>query len=154
MKDSITRKSVEEFRLKLNRASFFKTISMEVTSLNKRGSVVQIKTSRKHRNSWGTAHGGVVASIADSACGISVWPHLRKNEIVATVSLHVEYMVPVNPGDIITAKGKVTQQSRKLARAEAILTNQDKKVIAKGYGTFMKSIISGKIEGNRRFGTI
>lgn len=151
MRVSIVHEGFEEFRLKINRASFFKTISMEVTALNKTGSVVRIKTSRKHRNSWGTAHGGVVASIADSACGISVWPHLRENEIVATVSLHVEYMAPVNPGDVITAKGKVTQQSRKLVRAEAILTNQDKKVIARSYGTFMKSIINGKIEENQRF---
>jgi acyl-CoA thioesterase len=139
MNDSISPKNTEEFRAKINKASFFKTISMEITSVDKRGSVIQIKTSRKHRNSWGTIHGGIVASIADSACGTSVWPHLKQNEIVATISLHVEYIAPVTPGDMITARGKIIQQSRKLARAEAILRNQDEKVIAKAYATFMKS---------------
>ncbi len=139
MNDLMLQKATEEFRVKINKASFFKTISMEVTSLNKKGAVIKIQTSRKHRNSWGSIHGGVVASIADSACGISVWPHLKDTEIVATISLHVEYMAPITPGDVITAKGRIIQQSRRIVRAEAVLTNQTKKIIAKSYATFMKS---------------
>lgn len=111
---------------------------MELISLDRRGSVIQMKTSKRFKNSWGVIHGGIVASIADSACGISVWPHLEKGEFVATVSLHIDYISPADSGDILIAKGKLLQQSKRIARAEAVIRNQKKKLIARSYGTYMK----------------
>lgn len=132
-------RNAEEAKAKVNRIPFYKTISMKMVSIDKKGAVLEIRGNRKHRNPWGKIHGGVLATIIDSSCGLSVWPHLNQNEFVTTVSLHVDYMSPANPGDVITARGKLIQQSRTLARAEAVITNQDKKIIAKGYATFAKT---------------
>ncbi|MEN6466864.1 MAG: PaaI family thioesterase [Syntrophaceae bacterium] len=143
MFDPLLWKKTEEARAKVNKVPFYKTLSMEMISIDKKGAVLEIKGARKHRNPWGKVHGGVLATIIDSSCGLSVWPHLKQNEFVTTVSLHVDYMSPAHPGDVITARGKLIQQSRTLARAEAVITNQDKKIIAKGYATFVKTPLNG-----------
>jgi len=139
MFDPLLWRKAEEAKAKVNKIPFYKTISMKMISIDKKGALLEIKGARKHRNPWGKVHGGVLASIIDSSCGLSVWPHLKQNEFVTTVSLHVDYMYPANPGDVITARGKLIQQSRTLARAEAVILNQDKKIIAKGYATFVKT---------------
>ena len=144
MIDSSLWRNAEEAKAKVNKISFYKTVSMELISVDKKGAVLEIRVARKHRNPWGTVHGGVLATIVDSSCGISVWPYLKQGEFVTTISLHVDYMTSANPGDVITARGKLVQHSRTLARAESVITNQDKKIIAKGYATFMKIPLNGK----------
>ena len=103
---SLWRKA-EEAKYAVNKIPFYKTISMRMISLDKKGASLELKGARKHRNPWGKVHGGVLASIVDSSCGLSVWPHLKQNESVTTISLHIDYMSPVNPGDVITAKGRL-----------------------------------------------
>jgi uncharacterized protein (TIGR00369 family) len=137
-------KKTEEAKAKINKIPFYKTLSMKMVSIDKKAAVLEIRGARKHRNPWGKVHGGVLATIVDSSCGLSVWPHLKQNEFVTTISLHVDYMAPASPGDIVTARGKLIQQSRTLARAESVITNQDKKIIAKGYATFMKTPLPDK----------
>lgn len=53
----------------------------------------------------------------------------------------------VNSGEIITAKEELVDQSRGLARAEAVLTNEQNKTVAKYYVTFMKWTRSQKEDG-------
>jgi acyl-CoA thioesterase len=139
-------KKSEAAKAAINKIPFYRTISMRITALDRKGAVLELKGARKHRNPWGKVHGGALAAIVDSSCGLSVLPHLKENEFVTTVSLHVDYMAPAELGDVITARGKFIQQGRTLARAESVITNQDKKIIAKGYATFMKA----PIVGNRR----
>lgn len=136
-------KKREAAKAAINKIPFYRTISMRMIALDRKGAVLEITGARKHRNPWGNVHGGVMAAIIDSSCGLSVWPHLKQNEYVTTVSLHVDYMAPAEPGDVITARGKFLHQGRSLARAESVITNQDKKIIARGFATFMKAPFDG-----------
>ena len=116
MFDTTMWRRLEEFREKIKKIPYYRTLSLEVVSLDETVAVMRVRATGKHRNPWGTVHGGLMASLIDSACGLSVWPHLKKGEVIATVSLHMDYMAPTNPGDTITARGTLVQQSRTLGQ--------------------------------------
>ena len=130
------RHDANKFRTEVNKTPYYKTIAMEVMRVDRKGSVVRIKAGRKHRNPWGTVHGGALASLVDSTSGLSVVPHLKDGETIMTVSLHVDYFAPVAKGDIL-ARGKMVHRSKRLARAEAVITDDKKKIVAKGHVSFV-----------------
>jgi len=126
----------EAFTASVNRTPFYKTISMELVKLSRRGAVARIRSDRRHMNVWGTVHGGALASLADSACGFSVVPHLKEGETIMTVSLQIEYFATVLKGDV-TARGRMVHRSRRLASAEAVIEDNKKNLVARGHGTYI-----------------
>jgi uncharacterized protein (TIGR00369 family) len=126
----------DAFRAAINKTPYYKTIAMELMKLDKKGAVVIVKSSRRHRNVWGTVHGGAVASLVDSTSGLSVVPHLKDGETIMTISLQVDYFAPVVKGDV-TARGKVVHRGKRLARAEAVIEDEQKNLIAKGHAMYM-----------------
>jgi acyl-CoA thioesterase len=119
----------------VNKSPFYKTISMRMVSTGTGGSVVRLRAGTKHKNLWGTLHGGVMASLADSACGISVLPFLTVGETIVTTSLQMHYFAPADVGEL-TAYGKMIHRGRRLAHAEAEIMDVKKKLIAKGSASF------------------
>lgn len=120
----------------INKSPFYKTLSMKILSTDTRGSIVRVKTGHKHKNLWGTIHGGVMASITDSACGISVIPYLKDGETIVTTSLEIHYFAPAEAGEL-TAHGTMIHRGRRLAHAEAKIYDERKKLIAKGSASFV-----------------
>ncbi len=120
----------------INKSPFYKTISMKMVTTDTKGSVVKVKTGHKHKNLWGTIHGGVMASITDSACGISVIPFLKDEETIVTTSLQMNYFAPADIGEF-TAYGTMIYRGRRLAHAEASIYDEQKKLIAKGSASFV-----------------
>jgi uncharacterized protein (TIGR00369 family) len=119
----------------VNKSPFYKTISMKMITTSTEGSVVKVKAGLKHKNLWGTVHGGVMASLADSACGISVLPYLAVGETIVTTSLQMHYFAPADVGEL-TAYGKMIYRGRRLAHAEAEILDEKKRLIAKGSASF------------------
>ncbi len=120
----------------VNKSPFYKTISMKMISTGTEGSVVRVKAGQRHKNLWGTVHGGVMASLADSTCGISVLPSLAVGESIVTTSLQIHYFAPADVGEL-TAYGTMIHRGRRLAHAEARIFNERKKLIAKGTASFI-----------------
>ena len=131
-------------RSKINKSPFYKTISMKMEITNKKGSIVRIKLGNKHKNLWGTVHGGALASLVDSTCGLSVVPYLKDGETMVTVSLYMDYIAPVIEGDIL-GRGRIIHRGRRLVRAEAIITDQKERIVARGYALFMISENNTKV---------
>ncbi len=137
------------FRAAVNKTPYYKTIAMELMKLDKRGAVAKIKSGRKHRNPWGTVHGGALASLVDSTSGLSTVPHLKDGETIMTVSLQVDYFAPAVKGDVI-ARGRMVHRSKRLARAEAIVEDEQKNLIAKGHAMYMIFSVNNNDQAKER----
>lgn len=122
----------------VNQAPFYQTIDMELVQVDKRGSVLRLKTEHKHLNLLGVIHGGALASLVDSACSLSLVPYLKEGQAMITLSLHVEYIASGSKGDL-TGRGKVVHRSNRVIRAEAVIIDQTANLIAKGYATLIKT---------------
>lgn len=91
----------------------------------------------EHLNRNGTLHGGVMATILDTAMGDAVREHLEEGQETATVSMTVTYLGPAKEGDDLRASAEVRKAGKKLVLVEADLMRPvDDAPIAHAVGTF------------------
>jgi len=92
--------------------------------------------ARKHGNSMGTLHGGVIMTLLDvcmSRAAKSAYPDLSGS---TTVEMKISFFQPGGTeGQRIIAKGRVLHRSSKMAFCEAELRNGEA-LVAKALGTF------------------
>ena len=89
-----------------------------------------------HYNPIGAVHGGFAAALLDSALGCAVHTTLEAGTTYTTVELKINYVRPLRVGTgPVTCEGKVIQVGRRIATAEARLTDADGKLYAHGTTT-------------------
>ena len=82
-----------------------------------------------HYNPLGSVHGGVFATMADSACGCAVHTMLPAGVFYTSLDLSVKFLRPVTVSTgPITASGTVVHLGRRTALAEARITDEAGKV--------------------------
>jgi uncharacterized protein (TIGR00369 family) len=82
-----------------------------------------------HYNPLGTVHGGVFATLLDSACGCAVHTTLPAGVFYTSLDLSVKFLRPVTvETGPITAEGTVVHLGRRTALAEARITDTAGKV--------------------------
>jgi uncharacterized protein (TIGR00369 family) len=101
-------------------------------SPNGRDSIVRLEAGEQHLNISGTVHGGVLASMIDTAMGRAV--RSVTEEKPATIQLTVTYLDPGRPGSLV-ATARVTKQGSTLTIVEAEI-EQDGKALAHALATF------------------
>jgi len=98
--------------------------------------IVEINIEDKHKQAYKTAHGGVIASILDSAAGLAVNSLLiKQNKAAVTAEFNVSYLKPVSSGKLV-AKGKVINIGSKLAVAYSEVKNDRGEIVAIATATF------------------
>ena len=60
----------------------------------------------RHLNINGVVHGGVYATILDTAMGGATVTTLREDEVTATTSLYIEFLRPAQQGATLRARGR------------------------------------------------
>ena len=82
-----------------------------------------------HYNPLGSVHGGVFATMLDSACGCAVHTMLPAGVFYTSLDLSVKFLRPVTVDTgPITAEGTVVHLGRRTALAEARITDESGKV--------------------------
>jgi uncharacterized protein (TIGR00369 family) len=98
--------------------------------------VVSGVVERRHLNINQVVHGGVYATILDTAMGGAVVTLLREQEVTATTSLYVEFLRPAREGQSLRAKGEVVRRGRHLAFVKGDLVDGDGKGLSQAHGTW------------------
>jgi uncharacterized protein (TIGR00369 family) len=91
---------------------------------------------KRHLNINGVVHGGVYATILDTAMGGSVVSLLAEGEITATTSLYVEFLRPAQEGARLRARGDVVRRGRHIAFAEGNLYDGEDRRLSQAHGTW------------------
>lgn len=88
-------------------------------------------TSERFANPMGTVHGGIIATLLDSALGCAVQTVLPDGAGYTTLSLELKYLRPVgvDAGEL-RATGTVVHAGRRQATAEATLTDVAGRLLA------------------------
>ena len=89
-----------------------------------------------HYNPLGTVHGGVMATLLDSALGCAVQSMLLAGTSYTTLELKVNYLRPVTTKTgTLYCEGKIIHLGGRVATAEGRLTNAEGKLYAHGTTT-------------------
>ncbi|KRC70078.1 Thioesterase superfamily protein [compost metagenome] len=107
-------------------SSPFMTHLAELGALYRRDadSVLAMRVAHAHTNMHAIAHGGLLATLADSALGYTIAQ--RAHLSVVTVQMSVEYLNPVKPGDWLEAHVRIDKQGRRLIYANCLLQVEDR----------------------------
>jgi uncharacterized protein (TIGR00369 family) len=94
------------------------------------------KPEEYHYNPMGIVHGGLAATLLDSALGCSVLSTLPKGIIFTTLELKVNYIRAMSTQTgYVRCEGKIIHAGRQMATSEAKLVDADGKLYAHGTTT-------------------
>lgn len=98
-------------------------------------------TAGKHTNLYNIAHGGALASLADSAMGIACATTGKK---VVTLEMNMNFIKGASPQEAIIAIGQVIHNGKNTIIAEGDIVDSKKQLLAKARGTFFVTGEFGK----------
>jgi uncharacterized protein (TIGR00369 family) len=120
------------------RGGFQAEVGFHIDAAHSRHGMVTVagKVEPRHLNINGVVHGGVYATILDTAMGASVVTLLNAGETTATTSLYVEFLRAARQGDTLTARGEVLRRGKHIAFAEGNLYDAGGRRLSQARGTW------------------
>jgi uncharacterized protein (TIGR00369 family) len=92
-----------------------------------------VRIKKRHCNSHGITHGGMLMAFADGLLGTAVW--LETKTASVTVRMNSDFLSSARPGDWLEGTAKVTRATKSVAFCEADLHVGDRSVL-KASGVF------------------
>jgi uncharacterized protein (TIGR00369 family) len=101
-----------------------------------RGEVdISLALEPRHLNLVGTLHGGMIATLADTATGLAYRTVLEPGTSHVTSSLTVTFLSPGMSGTV-SARGRVVKRGRRFGYAEADVVDEEDALLARATATF------------------
>jgi acyl-CoA thioesterase len=119
-----------------NRIPLLQTLQIRLREIGERHAVMEVTVSDIHRNYFGGAHGGLLATLADT---VSFFPRplLPSGRACTTTNLNVTYVRPAALGDVLTARSELLHLGRRTASVRIEITNQHGKLVTHGTASLM-----------------
>jgi uncharacterized protein (TIGR00369 family) len=112
------------------------TLDFSLASVEPGRAVFEFTPSEFHYNPLGSVHGGMYATMCDSACGCAVQSMLPAGTYYTSLDLSVKFLRPITASTgRLACEGTVTHLGRRTALAQASLTGADGKLYAHATST-------------------
>ena len=121
----------------LHSLPFAKLLGMELIDLRPNEAVIKIEMRDDLRQPSGVLHGGVTATLIDTAMAFAVRTRLAMDEATATIDLTVHYLRPHITGTF-TCTAKVVRAGKRIFTVSADVVNEDGKHIATAVSTYTR----------------
>ena len=125
----------------VNTSPYPQHLRMQLKSISIDQAIVKLKTEQCHLQPFGIVHGGVLATLIDTATFWSVFLRLPEDAGLVNIDLKLNYLKSVSTG-LITAQGRCIRAGRSINYAEASVTDKKGNILAHGTSTLM--VLPGK----------
>lgn len=116
---------------------FAKLMGMRLVDLRLNEAVISINMRDDLRQPSGVLHGGVTATLIDTAMAFAVRTRLSKETATATINLTVHYLLPHLEGKAICT-AKIVRAGKRIFTVSAEVENESGKLIATGLSTYTR----------------
>ncbi len=116
------------------KGTFWDELGCTIDTVNERQVIVSLEIQPRHLNLIGIMHGGVYATMIDSAMGLLAMI-VKPDANVVTTNLNINYVAKAEKG-IITVIAELIHVSRKSITAQATARMDQGELCAFGTGTF------------------
>ena len=123
-----------DLRDRIARSAFHAWVGMELVAAEPGRVEIGLDAAEHHLNLQGMLHGGVIATLADTATGLAVRSMVPADRRHVTVQLDVHYLSPGRPGRV-TAVGTTVRVGATIAYAEADVTDGRGRLLARATAT-------------------
>jgi acyl-CoA thioesterase len=121
----------------LHSLPFARLIGMRLVDLKPDEAAIAIEMRDDLRQPSGVLHGGVTATLIDTAMAFAVRTRLGVEEATATIDLTVHYLRPHLSGTF-TCTAKVVRAGKRIFTVSAEVHNEEGKLIATGLSTYTR----------------
>jgi uncharacterized protein (TIGR00369 family) len=109
--------------------------------------VIAMRIDDRHTNMRGIAHGGMLASLADSALGLGLTLSCDGRHSFVTVNLSTDFIDAARPGDWAEAHVHIGRIGSRVAFADCELRVGDKRILrASGVFAVMKALTAAQLD--------
>jgi uncharacterized protein (TIGR00369 family) len=115
-------------------SGFAQRLGAEVERADDGSARISFEAREEHLNPAGTLHGGVLATLVDTAMGTAVRSTIEDRDVPATSQLTVTYLRPGRPGTVeVTARVRTRGEHLTVCEADV---EQDGRSLAHAVATF------------------
>jgi uncharacterized protein (TIGR00369 family) len=104
---------------------FLQLLGVRLRALHADGITLECALTKDLRNVLGSLHGGVYATLADTAAGFAIQRELGGSAAITTVEMKVNFFRPVTEGHL-SARARVVRMGSRLCVASIDLSNEGK----------------------------
>lgn len=112
-------------------------MAMRLTGIDLDHAVLCLETAQYHLQPYGLVHGGVLATLIDTATFWAVFMRVPEDAGLVNVDLKLNYLKPVEAGRVLTAAGRAVRTGKTLSYAEASVYDPEGDLVAHGTSTLM-----------------
>jgi uncharacterized protein (TIGR00369 family) len=119
-----------------NQSPYYRLLSMRVQEMGTGISIVEIDIGQEHLNPFGGLHGGVYASVIDTAAYWAVYCELDEGVGYISADLKVDFLAPTDSGKLVV-KGRRIKIGKTICLAEATAFDRNDRCLAHGVSKMM-----------------
>ncbi len=112
---------------------FYHYLGMKTTKLGEGFTNVVMESTNQLTNHIGTFHGGALLSLADAAMGMSI---RTLGFRAVLLDMGGSFFLPIQRGDVVTAKAKIVHRGRRHFAGECELLNGNSELVVKVRGIY------------------
>lgn len=125
-----------------NRIPLLETLRIRLAEIGERHAVMEVEVQDIHRNYFGGAHGGLIATLVDTV-SFFARPLLPSGLEVTTTQLNVTYVRPAAVGDRLVSRCELAHLGRRTASVTVRVTRGDGALVA--HGTVSLMVVGGEL---------
>jgi uncharacterized protein (TIGR00369 family) len=118
-------------------STFLELLKIRPIAVDKGSATFEVTVEEHHLRSMGIVHGGVVATLLDSALGCACWTLAPPEHHLVTVQLNINYIRPAWLGEKLTCRSEIRHAGQMTAVARGEVRTGEGNLVAAASGTFM-----------------
>ena len=125
-------------------------MSMRLVSIALDRATIELELKNCHLQPYGIVHGGVIATLVDTATFWSAFMRLPEDDGLVNIDLKLNYLKAVEKG-LLRAEGRAIRSGKSLSYAESRVLDADGELIAHGTSTLMTLTGKGLEMDSKKF---
>lgn len=119
------------------RVPFLDLLEIRPVSASPGEAAFECVVQQKHLRTYGILHGGVAATMLDTAMGYAAGTKAPEFHHLVTVQLGVNFTRPAQEGERLTATGRVQHSGNRTAVVQGEIRTEEGELVAAGTATFL-----------------
>jgi len=105
-------KSLEKLIVRGEKSPFYQLLGIKIEEVKDGFARLSMEAENKHKQFYGTVHGGILATLADSAAAWAILGKKNAEGNPVTVEMKINYLQPVCSGEVVAEARNVHEGSR------------------------------------------
>lgn len=135
--DKLTLQEKERIQEAFRAVPFAHLLNIELGEMRRGAATLHLAVREELKQNNGVIHGGVIASIVDTAAAFAILTLLKPTETTTTIDLTIHYLRPLLRGKM-TAEARVVRAGRRVLVISIEVLDEDRNLAATALTSFIR----------------